>query len=126
MEQYDPLVPVSADDWFATDEEQRITLVESYHRENGPEIPNLRMHAVVHVVVENRLAEGDRATTDALERLRGEGLDRHDAVHAIGTVVLDELQAAVDGGREEGESGEDRLTRRLDELTAEAWYREFE
>ena len=60
----------------------------SYHRKNRFTAPNLTAHAAFHVVVENQVALGDETPVQAtLVRLMAEGLDRHDAVHAIGSVL---------------------------------------
>jgi len=45
----------------------------------------------MHVVVENQLALNDEPVVRALARLMKEGLSRHDAVHAIGCVVAEEI-----------------------------------
>ncbi len=44
-----------------------------------------------HVIVENQLAPGWEAVVEAEARLRGEGLSRHEAIHAIGSVVATDL-----------------------------------
>ena len=45
----------------------------------------------MHVVVENQLAANDEPVVRALARLMKEGLSRHDAVHAIGSVVAQQI-----------------------------------
>ena len=93
MELYDPeLAPVS-EDWLALDEGERIMLVEAYHREARVRLPMSRrkLHASFHVVVENQLAANDEPVVRALARLMSEGLSRHDAVHAIGSVAAEEI-----------------------------------
>jgi hypothetical protein len=50
-----------------------------------------KLHGLAHVMVENQIALGDPpvpAIREALVRLMGEGLDRHDALHAVGSVVM--------------------------------------
>lgn len=42
-------------------------------------------------MVENQLAERIPEVTGTLERLLNEGLDRHDAIHAIGSVLAEHL-----------------------------------
>jgi len=47
------------------------------------------MHGVAHVIVENQIAAGDSTVEPVtLARLMREGLDRHDAIHAIGSVLM--------------------------------------
>ena len=91
---YDPLNAPDPDDWQSMDEDERMMLVMEYHREAGVELPNEQVHAVVHVVVENQIALGDEMSAQAtLERLMREGLDRHEAIHAVGSVLVDFVQA---------------------------------
>jgi hypothetical protein len=93
MDRYDPEVTPAADDWLALDEGERILLVESYHRDARIDLPKAarRLHASIHVVVENQLASNDEPVVRALARLMKEGLSRHDAVHAIGSVVAEHI-----------------------------------
>ena len=53
--------------------------------------PKPHVHAVIHLVVENQLAEGLEVVRETLDRLRAEGLDRHEAIHAIGWVLIQHL-----------------------------------
>ena len=55
-----------------------------YHRRAGIFPPNEQLHATFHVVVENQIALGDELPVRrAVDRLMAEGLDRHQAVHAV-------------------------------------------
>jgi hypothetical protein len=68
------------------DEQEQMMLVMEYHRQAGVELPNETIHAVMHVVVENQIGLGDELSAQAtLERLMREGLDRHEAIHAVGS-----------------------------------------
>lgn len=70
------------------DESQRVHLAEDYHRHTGIRPPNARMHAIFHVIVENQAAlGGEIPVRGTLERLMGEGLDRHEAIHVIASVL---------------------------------------
>ena len=44
---------------MALDEGKREYLVEQYHRKKRIKMPNARMHAMFHVVVENQIALGN-------------------------------------------------------------------
>ncbi len=46
---------------------------------------------MIHTVVENQLALDDQTVRGTLERLMRDGLARHQAVHAIGTVLIEYL-----------------------------------
>lgn len=93
MERYDPEMAPSADEWLALDEGERIVLVEAYHRDTRIALPQAarKLHASIHAVVENQLALNDEPVVRAFARLRKEGLSRHDAVHAVGSVVAEWL-----------------------------------
>jgi len=85
--EYDPLESPDPRDWIGIVEVERIKAVLEYHIFSGKEVPNERLHALFHVVVENQLALGERSVLETLGRLLAEGLDRHDAIHAIGSVL---------------------------------------
>jgi hypothetical protein len=80
------------------------------------------MHAVAHVIVENQLAEGLPEAKRALGRLLGEGLDRHDAVHAIASVLMEHFWNLTNKPQAPGDPHAPYLAA-LDKLTAESWRR---
>ena len=88
---YDPDRSPDARNWLASDEGERITLVSDYHRRKRISMPAPDLHAVIHVIVENQLALGDAVVVATLVRLVAEGLSRHDAIHAIGSVLAEYL-----------------------------------
>ena len=124
MEDYDPLNAPDPDEWQFMDEDERITLVMEHHREAGVELPNEQVHAVVHVVVENQITLGDEMSAQAaLERLMREGLDRHEAIHAVGSVLVDFVQALI---RDDAAPGtNERYNEELEKLTAAEWLKTF-
>ena len=74
-------------------------MVLDYHRRMGIELPNEQLHAAIHTVVENQAALGDDTPVEqALRRLMGEGLDRHEAIHAVGSVLAEHIWEALGGG----------------------------
>ena len=88
---YDPLSAPDPESWLELDEQERISLVREYHEETGVELPNATLHAAMHAVVENQLALGDDRVGQTLHRLLAEGLDRHDALHAISSVLAEQI-----------------------------------
>ena len=74
------------------------------------------------MIVENQVALGDTFPAQAvLFRLMEEGLDRHEAIHAIGSVLSEQLFAAL---RQEGGAGNNLTAdyvKKLKRLTAESW-----
>ena len=95
MTEYDPdRVPEPAV-WLALDEAERLAIVEAFHMHARVEIPRPRLHAAIHVVVENQIAAGIPDVVAALQRLQQQGLTRHDALHAVGALVAEQLHQAV-------------------------------
>lgn len=123
MEQYDPLVAPDPAAWLATDEGGRIELVVDYHRGRRVKLPNQRLHATIHVVVGNQAAMGDELPVRrVLDRLQAEGLDWHEAIHAIGSVLAGHLYDLLKTGAPEGDPNE-AYWGELENLTADSWRR---
>ena len=72
--------------------------------------------------MENQLAEGLPGAKRALERLLGEGLDRHDAIHAIGSVLMEHIWNLSNKPQGPGDPNAPYLVA-LDSLTADSWRR---
>ena len=121
MDSYDPEASRSSADWLQTDEGERIELVSSYHRRKKIYLPNAQLHAVIHVVVENQLALGDEVVIETLARLQKEGLSRHDALHAIGSVLAADLYELMQESPEATGDVHRRYLDRLQKLTAKNW-----
>jgi hypothetical protein len=127
MDEYDPFAAPDADDWLALNERERLRLVEDYHRRKRVRLPNLTVHAIIHVVVENQIAMGEQVPIRTLQRLISERLDRHDAIHAIGSVLmayLNELMRQVEAGTASDADPNAAYHTELERLTAKSW-REF-
>jgi hypothetical protein len=89
MKRYDPLRAPDPAEWLALNEHRRIHLAEEHHRRARIRLPNLKAHAVTHVIVENQMALGEEIPVRTLRRLMAEGLNRHEAVHAVGMVLME-------------------------------------
>ena len=120
MSAYDPDRAPAANAWLALDEDERLSLAAAYHRQEQMAPPQARLHAAIHVVVENQVALGETTVVDTLARLRGEGLSRHEAVHAIGSVLVERLVAAL-RGELTSETLPGAYLKSLQALTAEDW-----
>ncbi len=121
---YDPLRGPDPVEWRSMDEDERMLLVLEHHREAGVELPNEQVHAVVHVVVENQVALGDEMSAQAtLERLMREGLDRHEAIHAVGSVLMDFVQELL--GDDAAPEANERYNEELRKLSAAEWLESF-
>jgi len=121
MDSYDPDTSLNATDWLETDEGERIELVSSYHRRKKSRLPNAQLHSVIHVVVENQLALEEAIVVETLARLQAEGLSRHDALHAIGSVLAADLYELMQESSEATGDVFRRYLERLQELTSEKW-----
>ncbi len=120
---YDPEVAPDPSRWQELGEDERIMLAEAYHRRAGIELPNVTMHAAVHVIIENQVAMGDESPARrTIERLMREGLDRHEAVHAVGSVLTAHITDTLQGGGPNNEAYNEAVER----LTAESWRTDFE
>ncbi len=89
---YNPNVSPNFALWLELDEAERITTVIAYHERNREKLPNQRLHATIHVIIENQLAEQIPAVTDALTRLN------HPRLKSGGL----RLSAKADWGRHHG------------------------
>jgi hypothetical protein len=117
---YDPDVDPPADAWLLLEELQQIHLVEQYHRAADVDLPNPMLHAVMHTIVETQLAQGIPEVRRTLERLLSEGLDRHDAIYAIGLVLANHMNELLVGEQESTNSNAAYLSA-LETLTAATW-----
>ena len=123
MKHYDPQNLPDAETWLALDETERIDLVLQYHRRARVKLPNATLHAAVHAVVENQVALGDEIPVRrALERLQTEGLDRHEAIHAVGSVLAKHMYDLLKAGVAAAEPNK-LYWDELEQLTGESWRR---
>lgn len=118
--EYDPLVAPDPRNWIEIDESERLRAVLQYHFLSGSKMPNARLHALFHVVVENQVAIGESSVRETLSRLMDEGLDRHDAIHAIAFVVSYHMYDMLRGERPRRVLP-DRCYQELSSLTAVGW-----
>lgn len=126
MEQYNPLKGPEPKDWFSIEEPDRVELVQLYHKKHKIKLPNKILHALCHVIVETQVALGDKTPVkNTLKRLIIEGLNRHDAIHAIGSVLMSQIYDIAKSESEVSEPSEDYYSR-LESLTAAMWLSQAE
>jgi hypothetical protein len=118
--QYDANDQPHSATWLELDENERVDAVMDYHC-RAVRVENLELHTMAHVVVENQVALGEATPVPAtLNRLMQEGLDRHEAIHAIGSILMNIVFDVV----QEPDVGGDinaRYSRELATLTATGW-----
>ena len=123
MRRYDPLAGPAAEEWLSLDEGERIRLVDEYHRRARVRLPNRKAHAIFHAVIENQVAAGDEIPVRrTLARLMGEGLDRHEAIHAIGMALSEHIWDLWHRTEPKVDPNAPYFAA-LDRLTAEEWRR---
>ena len=126
MNGYDPDITPDAKEWLALDEGERLALVEGYHRDARIALPRTarRLHATIHTVVENQLALNDEPVVRALGRLMKEGLSRHDAIHAVGSVVAEHINELL-RLKDAPETSRARYYAAIERLTVAEWHKNF-
>ena len=88
---YDPNQSPDPQEWLHLEEQARISQAEKYHKKSGIRLPNAKAHATFHVIVENQIAQNEAAIVRAMDRLKNQGINRHDSIHAIAWVLSQHL-----------------------------------
>jgi hypothetical protein len=120
MDTYGPDESPNAREWLSLDEMERLRLVIAYHEREKIHVANARLHAAIHTVVETQVAIGEQVVIDTMDRLRQDGLSRHDAIHAVGSVLVERVLAALKQ-KTTPASLAGAYLEDLKGLTAEAW-----
>lgn len=119
--QYDPFQAPEPHEWLTLDEAECIRLVQHYHRRARVRLPNEKLHAVLHVVIENQIALGDEIPVQCTaQRLMAEGLDRHEAIHCIASVLVEFMHDLIGNPGSSANSNQEYFAA-LQRLTAKAW-----
>jgi hypothetical protein len=121
MKKYNPSQAPDPEEWLSLDEFERINLVENFHEDSGEEVPEgaEKMHAAIHVAVENQFASETEPVSATIAKLIRQGLDRHEALHTVGAVLSEDIFNLQRG---KGESWNQKsYNRRLEKLSAKRW-----
>ena len=123
---YDPDVAPDPAQWLALDESLRVANAEAYHRRAGVSLPNETIHAILHVMIETQIAMGDELPVRrAIDRLVREGLSRHEAIHALGSLITRGIYDAVNTPEARAFRVEE-YNAAVEQITAESWRRQWE
>ena len=124
---YDAETGPDPERWLALDEDERLRLVKAYHRRVDDAFERPDLHATAHLIVENQVAMGDELPVRRkLAALMDEGLDRHEAIHAIGAVLMMHVHHLMSGAATSpGPQVNDAYFAALETLTAQSWRRDF-
>jgi hypothetical protein len=116
---YNPDQAPDPREWLALDEHERIRLAKNYHASARIKVPDAKAHALFHAIVENQIAEGFGPTCRTVDRLQKEGLTRHDAIHAVGSVIAEFTFEAMHGTSQPSVGDAQRdLNARIEALSA--------
>jgi len=80
----------------------------------------LKAHAVFHAIVENQVAENLDPVVRAMTRLTAEGLSRHEAVHAIASVVAEHIHDLLNA-QADADTSQAIYNAAVERLTAKRW-----
>ncbi len=121
MDKYNPFESIDPAEWLECDESERIELVREFHKNLEDEMPDdaLSIHSSVHVIIENQLAMGVKLIPETIAKLTRQGLDRHEAIHAIGAIISEDIFNIVKGKTQEFSTKKYR--RKLEKITAKRW-----
>jgi len=122
---YDPEVAPDPNSWLALDELERIRLAVAHHRAARISLPSVETHGQFHVVVENQIAEGLDCVVLAMARLMSEGLSRHDALHAIASVVAEHLYEIVKKNKDDPKTIQTQYNAAVEQLSAKVWRQRY-
>ena len=126
MKRYDPAHAPEPERWLALSEGKRIRFVRDYHVQAKIELPSVKVHAAMHVIVENQIAGGFEPSKRAMIRLQKQGLSRHDAVHAIGSAVAECLfEASKMQPNAEPDELQAQIAATIERLDALQWKRDY-
>ena len=123
MNTYNPLIEPNKDEWLESSEYDRIDAVREFHENSNDdefeEDDALSIHCTLHVIVENQLAMSVELIPETIAKLTRQGLDRHEAIHAIGAIICEDIFYIVQGKKTEFSPKQYR--KRLGKITAKRW-----
>lgn len=122
MKYYNPDKPLNESEWLALDDEERKRLVSNFHESSGEEFQDdgaLTMHSYMHVVVENQIATNVDLVSETVTKLVRQGLSRHEALHAISAIVVEDIFDMLKGTK--SEFCPKKYRRKLEKITAKRW-----
>ncbi len=124
IDDYDPDVSPDPDLWLVPDESEQEDVVMQYCMANETDLPDVYLHAHIHMAVETQVAMGDEIpVAETFRRLVADGLSRHEAIHAVGWVLSQHMHDAVQNPTE----GADLVTQYYENLrkfTVAQWHEE--
>jgi hypothetical protein len=120
VKSYNPLKSPNRSEWLALSETERIELIHDHHTEQGERVDRLTAHCGIHATIETQMALDTPQVRATLGRLRKQGLNRHDAIHAIGFVLAEHMQNLIASTPEGLDPNEDYYEK-LSKFNAPDW-----
>ena len=124
MHPYNPAKNPEPKEWLALDEHIRLDLISQFHEDHGEFGESMELHAGIHAVVETQLAMDAPNVRSALGRLQKSGLTRHEAIHAIGSVVAEHIHDLMASQDVDSDEANSQYYEKLRTFTAEDWLSE--
>jgi len=119
---YNPLSAPNAERWLAEDHAEKLARVLRSHRRERLDASQLKVHAILHTIVENQIALGDATPVpEAIDRLMAEGLDRHEAIHAVASKLTEHLWDILHVETQPSDDLHEAYFDAVRQLTAEEW-----
>jgi hypothetical protein len=119
---YDPDAGPDPITWRSTGSHDQMRLVISHHMQNRIRVSDSRMHALLHVTIENMLLQAKGPTTRALARLLAAGHPRHQAIHILATVWLAyPVGFTGDDAKRPHQEQQLALNASMDAISGESW-----
>ena len=82
----------------------------------------MKAHAAFHAIVENQIALGLGSVVRAVPRLMKQGLSRHDAIHAVASVLTGQLYEQANAkSQDSAEVVQARYDAEVERLSAKEW-----
>jgi hypothetical protein len=123
---YNPESPPAPGEWLQLPEHERVRIVATYHMVHRLKSGSAKAHAALHAIVENQAATGFGPTVRALARLQRQGLSRHEAVHAVGSIVSGFMFAAMNSpSQPDSHALQSAINSRIEALDAQSWRKEY-
>lgn len=122
MLKYDPMIPPDPEPWMEADEFERMDAVMRCHQKLRVKLPNEYLHAIIHAIIETQVILGAETPVAAkILQLQAEGLDRHEAIHAVGSALTQYIWKARQIEKKEGVDWQERYFEEVRAMTAQKW-----
>jgi hypothetical protein len=92
MREYNPAKSPDRQQWLALDKTRQLEIIRLAHDDMETSENALATHCGMHSAVETQIAQNSPGVRNAMGRLRKQGTSRHNALHAIGLVLIQHMR----------------------------------